>query len=185
MRAKPRKDSLNDLTLTSQEKDFMREKFYTIDKNGSGAISQGELSQLFEEVGETLTDDKMREVLEMLEERGIKKIDETGALRAWNFLKEINQKEEEEEMDLDILNAFVAMGGNLDGSGVIKKKTLENIIKVQFDLTVRLDEMYEQAGLDISSDDLNFYEFTCLLESGGPQRDSRLYSLFSLYSHAN
>ena len=39
--------------------------------------------------------------------------------------------------------------------------------------------MFEEAGLEID-EELNFYEFTCLLESGGTQRASRICSIFSV-----
>jgi hypothetical protein len=71
------------------------------------------------------------------------------------------------------------MGGNDDKSGAVKKSTIINIIKNVFGLTVDIDTMFDEAGIEIE-DDLNFYEFTCLLESGGSQRASRICSIFSV-----
>jgi Ca2+-binding EF-hand superfamily protein len=71
------------------------------------------------------------------------------------------------------------MGGNTDKSGFVKKSTIVNIIKNVFGLTIDIENMFEEAGIDVE-DELNFYEFTCLLESGGSQRASRICSIFSV-----
>lgn len=71
------------------------------------------------------------------------------------------------------------MGGNHDKTGAVKRKKLEEIIIEVFELVINLDEMFEEAGLEID-EELNFYEFTCLLESGGTQRASRICSIFSV-----
>lgn len=108
-------------------------------------------------------------------------------MKAWSYLKELNTKDED-EIDNDIckvyaVNAYVAMGGNIDRSGTVRKQRLIDIIKVEFGLTVDIEAMIEEAGLDID-EELNFYEFTCLLEAGGSQRASRICSLFSVASIA-
>lgn len=75
------------------------------------------------------------------------------------------------------------MGGNIDKTGVVKKQKLIDIITVQFELTIEIETMFQEAGLDVD-DELNFYDFTCLLESGGSQRASRICSIFSQASVA-
>mmetsp|Transcript_32112 Transcript_32112/g.5811 ORF Transcript_32112/g.5811 Transcript_32112/m.5811 type:complete len:81 (-) Transcript_32112:115-357(-) len=80
----------------------------------------------------------------MFESKGIRRYDVKAALLAWSFLKELNLREED-EVDNDILNAFVAMGGNADGTGVVTKKKLSDIITVIFELNVDIDGMLEEA----------------------------------------
>mmetsp|Transcript_10921 Transcript_10921/g.1645 ORF Transcript_10921/g.1645 Transcript_10921/m.1645 type:complete len:81 (+) Transcript_10921:183-425(+) len=80
----------------------------------------------------------------MFESKGIRRYDAKAALQAWSFLKELNLREED-EIDHDILNAFVAMGGNLDGTGFVTKKKLSDIITVIFELNVDIDGMLEEA----------------------------------------
>lgn len=97
-------------------------------------------------------------------------------------MKELNLKDEE-DVDLDIVNTFVAMGGNMDRTGVVRKQKLIDIIKNEFGLTIDIEAMFEEAGLD-AEEDLNFYDFTCLLEAGGSQRASRICSFISFASIA-
>ena len=99
-------------------------------------------------------------------------------------MKDLNLKDEEEETDYDILNTFIAMGGNNDKSGGVKKQKLVDIIKVQFGLTINIEEMFIDAGIE-ADDELSYYDFTLLLESGGSQRASRICSIFSQASGFN
>lgn len=175
----PRKDSILEVDLPQEEIDQMREQFFLLDRQKLGYINNFDLKTLFEAVNEFPNDQKLNQMTAWTEEKsGSRKVDVNLALRAWSYLKELNSKDDEEETDYDILNTFVAMGGNLDKSGVVKKQKLIDIIKNQFGLTIDMETMFEEAGLDID-DDLNFYDFTCLLESGGSQRASRICSIFS------
>ena len=124
----------------------------------------------------------MNQVNYMIEEKGIKKIDLIAALRAWNYLRDLKVEDEEDE-DNDVLHAFVAMGGNSDKSGGVKKQTLIDIITVQFGLTINMEEMFEEAGLDID-DELTYSDFVALFGSGGSQRTSTIASIFSVASFA-
>jgi hypothetical protein len=108
----------------------------------------------------------MNAIVRMIEDKQIRRIDLQACLTSWGFLKELIAKEEEDNFDQDILNAFVAMGGNTDKSGFVKKETIVNIVKNVFEMTIDIESMFEEAGIEIE-DELNFYEFTCLLESGG------------------
>lgn len=174
----------SELELSQEEIDLMKEQFHILDRQKTGFLNSFELTSLLEAVGEFLTEDKTQQVQQWLEEKGgSRKFDASLALRVWNYLKELNLKDEEEEVDYDILNTFVAMGGNSDKSGVVKKQKLIDIILVQFGLMINIDNMFEEAGLDVD-DELNFYDFTCLLESGGSQRASRICSIFSQASAA-
>jgi hypothetical protein len=60
-----------------------------------------------------------------------------------------------------IVDAFVAMGGNADRSGYVRKDTIINIIKEEFELTYNME-----AFLDGFSEhkQLDFDQFTLLFE---------------------
>ena len=75
------------------------------------------------------------------------------------------------------------MGGNSDKTGSVKKQVLVDIITVQFGLTVNIDEMLEEADLDID-DELSYADFMALFGGNGSQRTSRIISLFSVASFA-
>ena len=178
------KDSLPELDLIQEEIESMKEHFHIIDRQKAGFISIYEIGALFESVGQSLSSEKKAQLEAWIEEKsGSRKVDVNLALRAWSYLKELNMKDEEDEFDHDILNTFVAMGGNSDKTGVVRKQKLVDIIEVQFGLMINIDHMFDEAGLD-GYDELNFYDFTCLLESGGSQRGSRICSIFSQASAA-
>lgn len=179
-KAETRIETFNDLDLTQEEIEYMREQFHKIDRTNVGNVNMYDLRGLLEAVGEEPSDEKMQQISEFIESKGITKVDLGTALKVWSHLKELNLKDED-EVDLDIVNTFVAMGGNSDRTGVVKKQRLIDIIKNEFGLTIDIEAMFEEAGLDIESD-LNFYDFTCLLESGGSQRASRICSFISLAS---
>ncbi|OMJ93908.1 hypothetical protein SteCoe_3106 [Stentor coeruleus] len=179
----PIKDSFQGLDLAQEEIDTMKEQFYLLDRSKTGFLSTLDLGSLFDAIGECPNKDKLSQLVAWVEEKSGKKFDFNMAVRAWSHLKELNLKDEEDEFDFDILNTFVAMGGNIDKSGVVKKQKLVEIIRDQFGLTIDIETMFEEAGIDVD-DDLNFYDFTCLLESGGSQRASRICSIFSQASFA-
>jgi calmodulin len=137
----------------------MKEKFHGMDTQRQGFINRYDLRTLLEQCGESPSDEKMNSIVRMIEENGFRRIDINTSLKCWAFLKELNAKEEEEGFDYDILNAFVAMGGNTDKSGFVKKSTIVNIVKNVFGLTIDIEQMFEEAGIEIE-DELNFYEFT-------------------------
>lgn len=121
----------------------------------------------------------MQMINEKNEAEGIRRFDVKTCLKIFAYLKELNEKEEEESVDYDILNAFVAMGGEPDKSGYVLKSRIEHILRVVFELSVDINDMFEEAGIDVE-EELTFYDFTCLLESGGTQRASRICSIFSI-----
>ena len=174
-----RRESFIGLDLTQPEIDLMREHFTFMDRQKTGTISSFELRSLFENIGEYHPKDKMLELQQWVEEKSVnKKFDLNLALRAWSHLKEMIMKQDEDEFDVDILNTFVAMGGNTDKTGVIKKQKLVEIIKLQFGLTIDIDLMFEEAGIDTDGD-LEYSDFVNLLECGTSRRASRACSIFS------
>lgn len=174
-----RRESFIGLDLTQTEIELMREHFSSLDRYKSGTLSNFELNSLFENLGEYHPKDKMLQLQQWVDEKSVnKKFDINLALRAWCRLKEILSKQDEDEFDIDILNTFVAMGGNIDKTGVVKKQKLVEIIKTQFGLTVDIDLMFEEAGIETDTD-LSYSDFVNLLESGGSRRASRVCSIFS------
>lgn len=177
-----RRDSQLDLSISIDQINLMRDKFFLLDKQKQGSISMYDLYTLFDLVGEELDSKAQSLVQAWVEEKAPnKKIDVNLALRAWNYLKETITKDEEDETDIDILNAFVAMGGNIDKTGVVKKQKLVDIIKVQFGLTIDIEGMFEEARIEVD-DELTYFDFAQLLGSGESRRSSRICSIFSTTS---
>jgi len=56
------------------------------------------------------------------------------------------------------------MGGNPDRSGRVRKETIIDVIKTEFDLSFDIEEFLEKVGA--TQDELDFHAF-CLLFEGG------------------
>jgi len=77
---------------------------------------------------------------------------------------------------LTIVDAFVALGGEPDRSGLVKRQTIINIIK-EFELTIEIEDYLETVGAH--SDTLTFDEFCLLFET--PTEDSKLYTTMNSF----
>jgi hypothetical protein len=76
------------------------------------------------------------------------------------------------------VNAFVAMGGNPDRSGIVRKDTILNLIK-DFELTFDIEDFFEKSSLH--ADDLDFQAF-CTMFEGDPNDDKSMSRANSLIS---
>lgn len=80
------------------------------------------------------------------------------------------------------MNAFVAMGGNWDKTGAVRKAWIHKILVDVFGMVkVDLDKLLEEAGLEVE-DELTFDDFNIFLTAGSADRASRIRSLFSVVS---
>jgi calmodulin len=87
--------------------------------------------------------------------------EKTGTLDFTQFLKAIQLQRELEKRfsdnEADFLQAFVAMGGGIDRSGVVSSERLRKVIKDDFNLTFKIELLED---LDTEQDGfLNFQEF--------------------------
>ena len=53
------------------------------------------------------------------------------------------------------MDAFVALGGDLDKQGTISRQMLIEIIKVQFELTIDMEDYMQKIGGE--TDEVNYY----------------------------
>lgn len=89
----------------------------------------------------------------------------SGSIDFAEFLKVIeNQKERAENFDdeSDMVDAFVACGGNNDKSGHVKRETLIRIIKQDFGLTIDIEDLINRVDTD-GSGEIEYEEFKTLL----------------------
>jgi Ca2+-binding EF-hand superfamily protein len=62
----------------------------------------------------------------------------------------------------DMIDAFIACGGNPDKGGHVKKETLVKIIKHDFGLTIDIEELINKIDTD-GSGEIEYGEFKTLL----------------------
>lgn len=127
-----------------------------------------------------MTEDQFELIQTTLRDQQVTRIDALMALRVWSHYKQQVLQEQEDD-DNDVLNAFVAMGGNFNKTGLVLKQTLVDIIKNQFGLTIDLEMMLQDVGLE-GEEELTFADFNALFGSTGSGRSSRVCSLFSMAS---
>ena len=93
------------------------------------------------------------------------------------YLKELElQNEQEIEAD-EYLDAFVALGGQPDKDGYVAKEKLIEIIKMEFELTIDMEDFLRKIGGD--DEDINYYQFCVLLDAGTGGNPSRVSSYLS------
>lgn len=78
---------------------------------------------------------------------------------------------------LNIVDAFVALGGLPTREGTISKNTLIDIIKTEFELTIDMEDYLRKIGGD--TDNINYYQFCVLLDAGTSGNPSRVSSYLS------
>ncbi len=64
----------------------------------------------------------------------------------------------------ELLDAFVAMGGEPDGEGCVDAKKLIQTIKDEFQMTIDIERLIEEIDED-GSGEIEFDEFKALLQS--------------------
>ena len=64
------------------------------------------------------------------------------------------QKEMDNEVD-EFLDAFVALGGGADKEGCVSKDLLIEIIKIEFELTLDMEDYLRKSGGD--NDEITYY----------------------------
>ena len=74
----------------------------------------------------------------------------------------------------EYLDALVALGGNVDKSGVVEIEILREIIKDDFELTISMEEYLNAVD---SEEGLDFYQFCVLLDASTSGNSSRFSSL--------
>lgn len=90
--------------------------------------------------------------------------DQTGNITFFDFTKIVVNHRKEQEGVEDILDAFVAMGGDEDGGGNVDAEKLIDIIRNDFNLTIDIEGMIKDIDTD-KSGEIELVEFQSLLES--------------------
>jgi Ca2+-binding EF-hand superfamily protein len=92
----------------------------------------------------------------------------TGTIQYNQFKELIEEKRESEggSTEEELLEAFVAMGGQPDGDGFIDADKLIHTIKNEFEMTIDIENLILEIDED-GSGEIEFDEFKELLAGGG------------------
>eukprot|EP00979_Chaetoceros_neogracilis_P013992 scaffold4289_cov246-Chaetoceros_neogracile.AAC.4 len=147
------------MVLSEEEITGCREAFLSFDKDRSGTIDVWELRQVLEALGQAPTEDELFQMISEVDENMSGSIDFGEFLKVVEHQKERNDNVDDEE---EMVDAFVACGGNEDRSGVVQKDTLVKIIKHDFGLTIDIEELVNKIDTD-GSGEIEYGEFSVLL----------------------
>ena len=90
--------------------------------------------------------------------------DQNGMISFFDFTKMVVSNKKSGDAREDILDAFVAMGGEEDGGGNIDAEKLISIIKNDFGMTIDIEGLIKEIDVD-GSGEIEFDEFQQLLQS--------------------
>ena len=91
----------------------------------------------------------------------------TGSMSFYAFKELVQTKREEAKgtSDADLLDAYVAMGGEADAGGCVDADKLIDTIKNEFEMTIDIEKLIEEIDED-GSGEIEFEEFQALLAGG-------------------
>ena len=120
-----------------------------------GFISVNDLRAALDRAGETVSQDEAYWMIAMADPEN------TGKIQFAQFKNLINDKRENERgsSEQDLLDAFVAMGGEPDGDGAINADKLIKTIKEEFEMTIDIEKLIKEIDED-GSGQIEFGEFT-------------------------
>lgn len=133
--------------------------FKTFDRDGNGSVDLWELRLALQAMGMNPSDAEVRDIMSKYDQS------QTGKLEFPDFLHALQMQrknESKEENKRDLFAAFCAMGGEADGTGSINAEQLRKVIKEDFGLSIKIDELIDD--LDANNDGfVSFEEFKTLL----------------------
>ena len=127
--------------------------------------------------GYNLSEARMEQLNEFLNQKNAVRIDLSTLLMTLTYLKELELNNEQELEADEYLDAFVALGGNPDKDGFVSKDKLIEIIKMEFELTIDMEEFLRKIGGN--AEEINYYQFCVLLDAGTGGNPSRVSSYLS------
>ena len=147
------------MVLSQEDIDNCREAFLAFDKDRSGAIDVWELRQVLEAMGQAPTEDELFQMISEVDENM------SGSIDFGEFVKVVeSQKKRAENFDdeNDMIDAYVACGGQPDKSGHVRRETMIQIIKYDFGLTCDIEDLINKIDSD-GSGEIEFDEFSLML----------------------
>ena len=116
---------------------------------------------MLEAMGQNPTEDELFPIVSQVDENM------SGAINFGDFLKVVEDQKtiaDKLSSDNDMIDAFVACGGNADRTGHVMRNVLIKIIKEDFGLTIDIEDLIDKVDTD-GSGEIEFEEFAVLLSS--------------------
>ena len=134
--------------------------FKEYDYEGSGGeVKVGQVRQVLDHMEIKMPDQEMYSIISEIDPTN------TGLIQYSAFKQKVVQREIERRVEGDVselLDAYVAMGGEADGGGCVDATTLIKTIKDEFQMTIDIEKLIEEIDED-GSGEIEFDEFKALL----------------------
>ncbi len=128
------------------------------DEDGLGAIKTQELGAVLEKLGFQLDDKELYKLIYEVDEKNTGMIDFGDFLTLYRKYKYAGVEDDNQ----DVIDAFVAIGGNEDLSGHVDAQKVIEIVKKEFQLTIDIEKLIAEVDAD-GSGEIEFDEFKTLL----------------------
>ena len=149
----------DEIDIAKEIEEKLWEAFMAFDKEGSGTIHSSEVKFVLDMIGIKFTESEMFKMISEIDPEN------TGNI-AYSEFKPIIMDHEIQKIkgsdETELLDAFVAMGGMMDGEGCVDAKKLISTIKEEFQMTINIEELIEEIDED-GSGEIEFDEFKALL----------------------
>jgi calmodulin len=126
------------MPLTEEQIESCRDVFNQFDKENSGMIDRFELRLVFEQLGHKLSEETLFSMINEIDDSN------QGKIEFYEFLRIYERYQESEEDETDMIDAFVAMGGNPDKTGEVDTERLIEIIRKKFEMTIDIERMIDE-----------------------------------------
>ena len=129
-------------------------------------MSTSDLKSALESLGERVSDTQVFRMIADADPNNY------GTITFATFREIVATKRDNERgsSDADLLDAYVAMGGNPDGGGCVDAEKLIETIKTEFEMTIDIVKLINEVDED-GSGEIEFDEFKELLAGGGGADD--------------
>ena len=136
------------------------EAFLEYDPEGSGQICSDDFGKVINMMQVRISEAEMFKIISELDPEN------EGTIQYSDFKTKILQREIARlkgSDETELLDAFVAMGGEADGEGCVDAKKLIKTIKEEFEMTIDIEKLIEEIDED-GSGEIEFDEFKALLQ---------------------
>ena len=159
-------ENQEEVEMTEEEKEAARQAeneeiwqcFHQYDIEQQGTMNTEDLKQALEQLGERVSDTQVFRMISDVDPNNI------GTLSFYAFKELVITKREEAKgtSNADLLDAYVAMGGDEDGGGCVDAEMLIKTIRDEFEMTIDIEALIAEVDED-GSGEIEFDEFKELL----------------------
>eukprot|EP01015_Nassula_variabilis_P007659 TRINITY_DN1591_c0_g1_i2.p3 TRINITY_DN1591_c0_g1~~TRINITY_DN1591_c0_g1_i2.p3 ORF type:complete len:187 (+),score=38.85 TRINITY_DN1591_c0_g1_i2:87-647(+) len=145
-----------------------------------GVLSKFDLISVLKDSGFRVDQHFCQKVYDELDRRQIRKMDINACIEMGSCMVDWEDVGEEEDpvQNSEFVDAFVAMGGDIDNDRGVQKETIKKILKEEFELAFDIDDYIDSIVGPVQV--LDFQTFCKLFdESNDPSRTATRMSLLS------